>query len=45
MDEILFDYLSQNVPAELFDLYRKAGGIIEAFELTENYWITMSLVM
>lgn len=37
MDEVLFDYLSQNVPAELFDLYRKAGGIIEAFELTENY--------
>ena len=44
MDEILFDYLSQNVPAELFDLYRKAGGIIEAFELTENYSPLVDLI-
>lgn len=44
MDEVLFDYLSQNVPAELFDLYRKAGGIIEAFELTENYSPLVDLI-
>lgn len=37
MDEILFEYMEKNINGELFDLYRRAGGIIEHFDFQGNY--------
>ena len=44
MDIILFDYLQSKVSPELFNLYRRAGGLIEAFDLEENYQPLIDLI-
>ena len=44
MDIVLFDYLQSKVSPELFDLYRRAGGLIEAFDLEENYTPLIGLI-